>query len=217
MCHCSCTSGSLLCIQVCSDPPQMHCSCVQGKLQSPLFCFALQTALQPAMWHCRYTYGDCSSYRCAVTHPNCTTALLRAKCNPHHPSVLLGSQQACVTAVTPKEICSAYRCAVTLHICTAAVFKAKCNPYCSVLLCKGDLQQAYVTTVVPMEICSVYRCAVTHHKCTAAVFKAKCDPHCSALLGKTQAMCHCRYTHGDCSSYRSVLTHPKCTTALFTA
>ena len=43
--HCSYTYADLLFIQVCSDPAQMHCSKVQGKLQSPVFCAALQYLL----------------------------------------------------------------------------------------------------------------------------------------------------------------------------
>ena len=43
--HCSYTYGDLVCIQVCSDPAQMHCSSVQGKMQSPLFSAALQWRL----------------------------------------------------------------------------------------------------------------------------------------------------------------------------
>ena len=42
---CSCTYGDLLFIQVCSDPAQMQCSSVQGKMQSPLFSAALENRL----------------------------------------------------------------------------------------------------------------------------------------------------------------------------
>ncbi len=59
----------------------------------------------------------------------CTAALVRATCIPHC-SVLLcktGSQQGCITAVTPLKICASYRCAVTQHQCTAALVRAKCN------------------------------------------------------------------------------------------
>ena len=44
-CHCSPTYGDLPLIQVCSDPAPMHCSSVQGKMQSPLFSVALQNRL----------------------------------------------------------------------------------------------------------------------------------------------------------------------------
>ena len=43
--HCSYTYGVLLYIQVCSDPAQMLCSKVQGKMQSPLFSAALLNRL----------------------------------------------------------------------------------------------------------------------------------------------------------------------------
>jgi len=81
-----------------------------------------------------------------------------------------GSQQCCISAVTPMEICSAYRCAVTQHQCTATLFLAKSNLHCSVLLCKTGSQQCCVSAVTPMEIGSLYRCAVTQHQSTAALF-----------------------------------------------
>ena len=43
--HCSYTYGDVLFIQVCSDPAQMQCSSVQGKMHSPLFSAALQRRL----------------------------------------------------------------------------------------------------------------------------------------------------------------------------
>ena len=43
--HCSYTYGDLLFIQVCSEPAQMQCSSVQGKMHSPLFSAALQNRL----------------------------------------------------------------------------------------------------------------------------------------------------------------------------
>ena len=52
---CSYTYGDLVFIHVCSDPAPMHCSCVQGKMQSSLFTAALQT--QQAPFPCSYTYG----------------------------------------------------------------------------------------------------------------------------------------------------------------
>ncbi len=45
VCHCDYTYGDLLCIQVCSDPPQMLCSTVQGKMQFPPFSLAVQNRL----------------------------------------------------------------------------------------------------------------------------------------------------------------------------
>ncbi|DBB02770.1 TPA: hypothetical protein ACH3X1_013607 [Trebouxia sp. C0004] len=43
--HCRYTYGDLVYIQVCSDPAPMHCSKVQGKMQSPLCSAALQKRL----------------------------------------------------------------------------------------------------------------------------------------------------------------------------
>ena len=45
VCHCSYTCEHLLYKQVCSDPAQMHCSSVQGKMQYPLLSAALQNRL----------------------------------------------------------------------------------------------------------------------------------------------------------------------------
>ena len=45
VCHCSYPYGNLLFIQVCNDPPRMHCSKVQGKMQSPLFSVTLLNRL----------------------------------------------------------------------------------------------------------------------------------------------------------------------------
>ena len=58
LCHCSCTYGDLLFIQVCIDATLMHCSTGQGKTASLLFSAALQTSLTACLCHCKYTYGD---------------------------------------------------------------------------------------------------------------------------------------------------------------
>ncbi len=120
-----------------------------------------------------------SSYKCAVSQQKCTAALVWAKCSSHC-SVLLcktGSQQACVTAITPIEICYSDRCAVSQLKCTATLVWAKCSSHCSVLLCKTGSQQACVTATRPMEICCSYKCAVSRLKCTAALVWAKCSSH----------------------------------------
>jgi len=46
-----------------------------------------------------------------------------AKCRPHYSVLpcMKGSQQACVTAVTPTKICSSYSCAVAQHQGIAAL------------------------------------------------------------------------------------------------
>ena len=97
VCRCSHIYGEVLFIQVCSDPAPMHCSSVQGKMQSPLFSAALQNRLKSRECVTAYALMEkCSSYRCAVTQPQCAAARFRAKWSPHC-SVLLcktGSQQA---------------------------------------------------------------------------------------------------------------------------
>ena len=59
--HSHLTYGDLLFIQVCSDPAPLHCSSVQGKMQSPLIINALQY---------RLTTGSVSlhlhTWRCAL-------------------------------------------------------------------------------------------------------------------------------------------------------
>jgi len=47
VCHSRFTYGDLLFMQVCKDIAPMHCSSVQGKMQSPLFSAALQHLLTP--------------------------------------------------------------------------------------------------------------------------------------------------------------------------
>ena len=86
----------------------------------------------------------CSSYRCAVTQPQCAAASFRAKWSPQC-SVLLcktGSQQAVCHC---SHICGD---ALFIQMCsnpapsTAALSRAKCSPHCSKLLCKTGSQQA---------------------------------------------------------------------------
>ncbi len=94
----------------------------------------------------------CSAYRRAVSQQQCTAALVRVFSMltaqqkkltgcvgtafipvPHCPVLLCktGSQHACATAITPKEICSSHRCAGMQHQCTAALERAEKLPCCS--------------------------------------------------------------------------------------
>ena len=57
-----------------------HCL---GQQTSPLLSAALQDRLTAGLCHYKYTYGDCSSYRCAVSQQKCTAILVKAKSNPH--------------------------------------------------------------------------------------------------------------------------------------
>ncbi|DBA88309.1 TPA: hypothetical protein ACH3X1_016528 [Trebouxia sp. C0004] len=83
---CDYTYGDLLFIQMCSDPAQMHCSSVQGKMQFPLFSAALQNRLT----------ASSVSLQLHIWIFALHTGVLRAK-RSFHSSVLLcktGSQQA---------------------------------------------------------------------------------------------------------------------------
>ena len=57
-CHCSYTHGHLLFIQVCSDPAQMQCSSVQGKMHFHCSVLLCKTGSQQAVFHCSYPHGD---------------------------------------------------------------------------------------------------------------------------------------------------------------
>ena len=115
----------------------MHCSSVQGKMQSSLSGAVLPNrltagtvSLQSHLWRfALYT---------AVQRP-CTNSLQQGSGQNAVPTVQCSAKEAhtreFVTADTPMEICSSYRGAVTQHKRSAALFRAKCNPHCSVLLC----------------------------------------------------------------------------------
>ena len=202
LCHCNHTCEDLLLIQVCSDPTPMHCSTAFGKMHSTLSSAALQTGSQLACVTATTPMKICCSCKCAVTHHQCTAALVWAKCIPHCQVLLCktGSQLACVTATTPMKICCSCKCAVTHHQCTAALVWAKCIPHCQVLLCKTGSQHGLChcnytyEDLLLMQVCS--------------------DPppmHCSTCLGKmhstlssaalqnrlTTGLCHCNYTYED--------------------
>ncbi len=110
----------------------------------------------------------------AVSHHQCTTALVKTKCLPHCPELLCktGRQQA-VIANRPLGICSSYRCAMTQFQCTAALVRTTCISHCLELLCKTGCQQACVIANRPLGICSSYRCAMTQFQCTVVLVKTK--------------------------------------------
>ena len=174
VCHCIYTYGDLLFIQVCRDPAPMHCSKVQGKMQSSLFSAALQnrsTAGSVSLrFHlCRFalqTSAQRPSNK-AMQHFSGQNAVSTVQCC----SAKQAHSRQCVTALTPLQICSSYRCAVTQHQCTAARFNAKCCPHCSVLLCKTASQQAVCHCTYT---CGDWLLIVTQHQCTAARFRAEC-------------------------------------------
>ena len=100
VCHCTYIYGDILFIQVCSDPAPMHCSKVQGKMQSLLFSAALQNRLKSRQSVTALTPKEmCSAYRCAVTQHQCIATRFRAKCSPHCSVLLckLGSKAGSVS------------------------------------------------------------------------------------------------------------------------
>ena len=113
------------------------------------------------------------THRCAVSHYQCTAALVKTKCIPHCPVLLCktGWQHCSVTAKTPLNIFQTHRCAVSNHQCTAALVKTKCIPDCPVLLCKPSWQHCSVTAKTPLDISQTHRCAVTQYQCTAALVR----------------------------------------------
>ncbi|DBB02780.1 TPA: hypothetical protein ACH3X1_013612 [Trebouxia sp. C0004] len=80
--HCSYTYGDLLFRQVCSDPTPMHCSSLQGNMQSPLFSAALQT---------RFTAGSLSLQLHLWRSALCTDVQCPA---PTHCSSVQGKMQS---------------------------------------------------------------------------------------------------------------------------
>ena len=88
LCQCNYTYEILAFIQVCSDPTPMHCNTGFG--EGTLHCSGLlcRTGSQHICVTALTPTEICSSYRCAVTHHQCTATLPWAKCTPHC-SVLL--------------------------------------------------------------------------------------------------------------------------------
>ena len=144
----------------------------------------------------------CCSCKCAVTHHQCTAALVWAKCISHCQLLLCktGSQLACVTATTPMKICCSCKCAVTHHQCTAALVLAKCI---------STLSSAALQNRLTTGLC---HCNYTYED--LLLMQVCSDPppmHCSTCLGKmhfplstaalqnrlTTGLCHCNYTYED--------------------
>ena len=145
VCHCAYTYGHWLLIQVCSDPASMHCSKVQGRMQSPLFSAALQNritagsvSLQLHLWRFALHTGVQRPSTNALQQGSGQNAVLTVQ----RCSAKQDHSRQCVTALPPLQICSSNKCAVTQQQSNAALFRAKCSFHCSVLLCKTGSQQA---------------------------------------------------------------------------
>ncbi len=88
LCHCKDTFGYFFKTQVCSVPSPMHYSTGQGKMHSSLPVLRCKTGRQHCSVIAKTPLDISSTHRCAVSHHQCTTALLRAKCIPHCPELL---------------------------------------------------------------------------------------------------------------------------------
>ena len=203
VCLCSYTYRDLLFIHVCSDPAPMHCSNVQGKMQSPLFSAALPKRLTAGLGHCNLTCGELLFMQVCSDSTEMHCSKVQGKVQSPLFSAALQNRLTAGTVslqLKPMDSCSSCRCAVTQHQCSAAKFRAKCNPHCSVLLCKTGLQQA------------VCHCSYTYgdllfiHMCS--------DPapmHCNKVQGNMQSplfsaalqnrltagLGHCNHTCGE--------------------
>jgi len=85
LCHWDQFFEHLLFIQVCSQLPLMHCNTGFGKLHSPQL---FQTGSQQPCVNVSTPMNICCSYRCAVTHHQCTARLTLAKCIPDSSALL---------------------------------------------------------------------------------------------------------------------------------
>ena len=144
----------------------------------------------------------CSSYWCAVRQQKCTEALVKAKCIPPC-SVLLcktGSQQVCVTAITPMKICSSYRCAVSQHQWQCSTGQGKMqSPMFSAALqnrltaCWFHCSYTYGDYLF-IQVCS----EPTKMHCITGQGKMHSPLFSAALQNRlTAGLCHCNYTYED--------------------
>jgi len=81
----------------------------------PLLKAAMQNRFIAGLCQCRYTHADLVFIQLCSDQHQCTATLFLAKCCSHCSKLLCktGSQQVCVSAVTPMEIWSSSSCAVT--------------------------------------------------------------------------------------------------------
>ncbi len=168
----------ICCSYNCSDPTPMLCSTSQGKMHSPMISAALQTGSQLACVTATTPMKICCSCKCAVTHHQCSAALVWAKCHfPTVHSAALSKQAHSMLDVT--AICT-YEDLLLMQVCSnpppmhCSTCLGKMHfPLSSAALQTGS-QLACVTATTPMKICCSCKCAVTHHQCTAALVWAKC-------------------------------------------
>ncbi len=100
--HCSYTYANLLFVQVCSDATPMHCSSVQGKMQSPLF-NAGSESLQLHLWNFLLFIQVCSH----ATQMHCSS--------------VQGKKQSPLFSAALQNRLTAGSVSLQLHLCKFAI------------------------------------------------------------------------------------------------
>ncbi|DBB02981.1 TPA: hypothetical protein ACH3X1_013570 [Trebouxia sp. C0004] len=216
VCHCSCTYGDLLIIQVCSDPAPMLCSRVQGKMQSPLFSAALytyanllfiQVCRDPPQMLCSTVQGKMQSPLFSVALQNSYTygglLFIQVRSDPAQVecSSVQGKMQSPLFSVALQNRLSAGSLSLQLHLWRFAHYTGVQGPSTnalqqgsgqnasSTLQCcsaKQALSRQFVTAVAPMEICSLY----SYTYGGLLFIQVRSDPaqvECSSVQGKMQS------------------------------
>ena len=188
----------------------MHCSSVQGKLQSPLQCCSTKEA-QSRQCVTAVSCGGLLFTQGAVTQHKCTAAMSKANRNPHISVMLCkrGSQQAvCHCSYTCEDLLFTQG-AVTQHKCTAALSKAKCNPNSMFV----PLQ--FTCENLPfIQVCSdstSMHCRTGQGRIASLLFSAALQKHLTACL------CHCNSPMEICPSYRCAVMQHQCIAELVKA
>ncbi len=222
VCHCSHSYGDLLFMQVCSEPAPMHCSSVQGNMQSPLFSAALQNSVTPCMSHCSHTYGDLLFMQVCSEPPPMHCSKVQGKM---HSPLFSAAVQISLTACL-FHCNHTYGDLLFIHVCSAATpmhcstGQSKMHSHCQCCSAKQAHSRHCVNAVTPMEKGSSYRCAVLQHQCTAALVRTKCIPTvqcCSAKQAHSMLCVNAVTPMEICSSYRCAVLQHQCTAALVRA
>jgi len=78
LCQCKFNYKDLLFIQLCSEPTPVHCHADFGKFSSHYSVLLCKSSSQQFCVCANTTMESCSSYKCAVTHHQCTATLFLA-------------------------------------------------------------------------------------------------------------------------------------------
>ena len=221
--HCTYTYGDLFFIQVCTDPAPMHCSKVQGKMESPLFSAAQQDWLASGLCHCKYTYEDLL-FTQVCTDPT-----------PVHCNTVQGKVQSPLISAAEQDWLASglYHCKYTYEdLLFIQVFSDPTPVHCSTV--QGNMQSPLLTAAQQDWLASgLCHCKYTYED---LLFIQVCsDPtpvHCSTGLSKMQSplicaaeqdwlasgLYHCKYTYEhlllQCCLYRCMGVSQACSNRL---